>query len=187
MKNDFSFFTAFYFSDMRLCRSRREKNRERIYMRDTSLVYPVDSQGRVLLGRKKRGMGFGKWNGFGGKIEKGETMRQCAVRELREECGLIARTQDLELAAELYFRNTEDPEWSHAGIVYLVRIWSGTPAVSDEMEPRWFSPDALPFDRMWQADCQWLPLILKGKKIRGVIHFAEDGDTVTGYEFSEMK
>lgn len=156
-------------------------------MRDTSLVYPVDSRGRVLLGRKKRGMGFGKWNGFGGKIEKGENMRQCAVRELREECGLIARTQDLELAAELYFQNAEDPEWSHAGIVYLVRIWSGAPAVSDEMEPRWFSPDALPFDRMWQADCQWLPLILKGKKIRGVIHFAEDGDTVTGYEFSEMK
>ena len=91
-------------------------------MRDTSLVYPVDGQGRVLLGRKKRGMGLGKWNGFGGKIEAGETMRQCAVRELREECGLIARTQDLELAAELYFQNTEDPEWSHAGIVYLVRL-----------------------------------------------------------------
>ena len=49
-------------------------------MRDTSLVYPVDGQGRVLLGRKKRGMGLGKWNGFGGKIEAGETMRQCAVR-----------------------------------------------------------------------------------------------------------
>ena len=97
------------------------------------------------------------------------------------------RTEDLELAAELYFQNAEDPEWSHAGIVYLVRIWSGAPAESDEMEPLWFSPDALPFDRMWQADCQWLPLILKGKKIRGVIHFAEDGDTVTGYEFSEMK
>ena len=57
MKNDFSFFTAFYFSDMRLCRSRGEKNRERIYMRDTSLVYPVDSRGRVLLGRKKRDIG----------------------------------------------------------------------------------------------------------------------------------
>ena len=100
MKNDFSFITAFYFLDMRLCRSRREKNRERIYMRDTSLVYPVDSRGRVLLGRKKRGMGFGKWNGFGGKIEKGETMRQCAVRELRESgvvtCGNSLSGADME-------------------------------------------------------------------------------------------
>ena len=41
-------------------------------MRDTSLVYPVGQDGRILLGRKKRGMGFGKWNGFGGKIEAGE-------------------------------------------------------------------------------------------------------------------
>jgi len=45
-------------------------------MRDTSLVYPVGQDGRILLGRKKRGMGFGKWNGFGGKIEAGETMRE---------------------------------------------------------------------------------------------------------------
>ena len=156
-------------------------------MRDTSLVYPVDGQGRVLLGRKKRGMGLGKWNGFGGKIEAGETMRQCAVRELKEECGLIARTQDLELVAELYFRNVDDPEWSHAGIVYVVRNWKGNPTGSDEMEPRWFSVKMLPFNQMWQADCQWLPLILQGKRIRGTINFSADGDTVIGYEFSEMK
>ena len=29
-------------------------------MRDTSLVYPVDGQGRVLLGRKKTRHGIGK-------------------------------------------------------------------------------------------------------------------------------
>ena len=49
-------------------------------MRDTSLVFPVASDGRILLGRKRRGMGYGKWNGFGGKIEAGETMRECAAR-----------------------------------------------------------------------------------------------------------
>ena len=47
-------------------------------MRDTSLVFPLDGQGRILLGRKKRGMGYGKWNGFGGKMEIGESMRECA-------------------------------------------------------------------------------------------------------------
>ena len=69
-------------------------------MRDTSLVYPLDGQGRILLGRKRRGMGFGKWNGFGGKLEPGETMRQCAVRELQEECGLTAAPEALELVAD---------------------------------------------------------------------------------------
>ena len=54
-------------------------------MRDTSLVYPIRKDGRILLGHKRRGMGAGKWNGFGGKREDGETMRECAARELFEE------------------------------------------------------------------------------------------------------
>ena len=35
---------------------------------------------RVLLGMKKRGFGAGKWNGFGGKLEPGETIEEAAKR-----------------------------------------------------------------------------------------------------------
>ena len=35
---------------------------------------------RVLLGMKKRGFGEGRWNGFGGKVEQGETITQAAYR-----------------------------------------------------------------------------------------------------------
>lgn len=42
----------------------------------------------VLLGLKKRGFGTGKWNGFGGKVEPGETIRQAAIREMKEEAGI---------------------------------------------------------------------------------------------------
>jgi 8-oxo-dGTP diphosphatase/2-hydroxy-dATP diphosphatase len=34
----------------------------------------------ILLGLKKRGFGEGKWNGFGGKIESGESVIQAAIR-----------------------------------------------------------------------------------------------------------
>lgn len=40
----------------------------------------VVQPGRVLLGMKKRGFGAGKWNGFGGKVEHGETIEQAARR-----------------------------------------------------------------------------------------------------------
>lgn len=40
----------------------------------------VVQPGRVLLGMKKRGFGAGKWNGFGGKVQPGETIEQAARR-----------------------------------------------------------------------------------------------------------
>lgn len=40
----------------------------------------VVQPGKVLLGMKKRGFGAGKWNGFGGKVEPGETIEAGARR-----------------------------------------------------------------------------------------------------------
>ena len=34
----------------------------------------------ILLGYKKRGFGMGRWNGFGGKVEAGETIEDAAKR-----------------------------------------------------------------------------------------------------------
>ena len=42
-----------------------------------------------MLGLKKRGFGEGKYNGFGGKLNKGESFEEAACREIEEECGLI--------------------------------------------------------------------------------------------------
>eukprot|EP01018_Ginkgo_biloba_P030580 Gb_40140 [translate_table: standard] len=49
----------------------------------------VNKDGRVLLGLKKRGFGEGYYNGFGGKVEEGETIEEATARELEEESGLI--------------------------------------------------------------------------------------------------
>jgi len=52
------------------------------------------SNGRILLGRKKRGFGAGKANGFGGKVEVGETIKEAAVREMQEESGVTIDAAD---------------------------------------------------------------------------------------------
>ena len=46
-------------------------------MRPTTLCFPKRDD-LFLLGRKKRGFGAGYYNGFGGKIEDGESFRACA-------------------------------------------------------------------------------------------------------------
>lgn len=147
-------------------------------MRDTTLCFPVDTKGRILLGRKKRGFGVSKWNGFGGKLEKGETFRQCAVRELWEETGLQAKGEDLELVGLLDFRFLAAPELNHLGYVYFVRSYEGIITETEEMEPKWFSAESLPYEQMWKGDKTWIPLLLTGKRIKGTVTFAEDNDTV---------
>jgi len=71
-------------------------------LKHLTLLFLHDApRGRVLLGLKKRGFGAGKLNGFGGKVEPGETLRAAALREMREESGL--RALGARYAARLLF------------------------------------------------------------------------------------
>ncbi len=47
---------------------------------------------KVLLGMKKRGFGAGRFNGFGGKVENGESIEEAAKREVVEEVGLNVKS-----------------------------------------------------------------------------------------------
>ena len=44
-----------------------------------TLVFVADAS-RILLGMKKRGFGVGRWNGFGGKVDPGESIEAAAKR-----------------------------------------------------------------------------------------------------------
>ncbi len=62
---------------------------------------PETGAKEVLLGMKKRGFGQGKWNGFGGKVEPGETVEAAALRELEEES--CVRAAGAELRGKITF------------------------------------------------------------------------------------
>ena len=72
-------------------------------MQLATLCY-VRHQGKTLMLhpiKKENDMHAGKWNGLGGKMEAGETPEECAIREVREESGLIA--EHLQLKGFLTF------------------------------------------------------------------------------------
>ena len=53
--------------------------------RDCATLLFVIQEGSVLLIRKKRGLGAGKINAPGGRLDPGESFPQCAIREVQEE------------------------------------------------------------------------------------------------------
>jgi 8-oxo-dGTP pyrophosphatase MutT (NUDIX family) len=110
---------------------------------------------RLLLGRKKRGFGEGYFNGFGGKLEPGESTADAALRELREESGLSASQMAHAGVLTFVFDDQVDRPWQVH--VFAVRQWKGTPTETDEMAPLWLRAADLPFGRMWSDDRYWYP------------------------------
>jgi 8-oxo-dGTP diphosphatase / 2-hydroxy-dATP diphosphatase len=121
----------------------------------------------VLLGMKKRGFGAGRWNGFGGKVED-ESIKEAAIRELFEEVSLT--TTVVEEIGILAFSFEKDPVTLETH-VFRVLEFEGEPTETDEMSPKWWRRDQIPYGSMWPDDVYWFPYLLNNRLFRGSFHF----------------
>eukprot|EP00949_MAST-11_sp_MAST-11-sp1_P004280 g4280.t1 len=129
------------------------------------------AEDQALLGMKKRGFGVGKWNGFGGKVEPGETIFDGAMREIQEECGVTPT--DMTLCGVLSF---DYPDKSCRDLlvhVYRASAFTGAIQESEEMRPQWFPIDKIPYKEMWEDDYLWWPLLLEKKNFTGTFTFKD--------------
>lgn len=148
-------------------------------MKDTTLCFLMDEEReKLLLGMKKRGFGEGKYNGFGGKVEKEESIEEAAIRELYEEVGVETKIEKVEKRGELEFVFPNEEEWDQKVHVFVTKEWNGEPEESEEMKPEWFHVEELPFENMWNDDPHWLPKIIEGKKVEGKFIFQEDNESI---------
>jgi len=136
----------------------------------------IHKGGKVLLGMKKRGFGEGKWNGFGGKVNEGETIESATKRELLEESGLTAN--NLEKLGVLDFSwKGKETEILQVHI-FKTTDFSGEPTEEEEMKPQWFEISQIPYDTMWSSDKYWFPLFLENKNFAGKVIFDENNNVL---------
>ena len=126
-------------------------------MRNTTLCHLEKDGCYLMLHRikKEHDENRDKWVGIGGKFEEGESPEDCALREVREETGLIMRS------------------WSYRGIVTFVSdLWgteymhlfhcadfSGTLRPCDEGELEWVDKQRLLSLPIWEGDRIFLRLL----------------------------
>jgi len=146
---------------------------------ETAVLCYVFKDGQVLLIHKKRGLGRGKINAPGGRIEDGETPVQTAVRELEEEVG-ITPLSPFEVA-HLSFVFTNG--YSLKGHVFFARDFEGSVIETDEAVPIWTPVGDIPYGRMWEDDRLWLPRTIEGAFIEA--RFIFDGDTMVSHHINE--
>jgi len=140
--------------------------------REKATLCFIIRDGQILLIRKKRGLGAGKINAPGGRIESGENPWQCAIRETQEEVGVTPR--DLVERGQLHFQFADG--YSLHCTVFTASDFSGNLIETDEALPIWTDIEQIPYSEMWADDIHWLPGVIQGGTFRGYFHF--DGDSM---------
>ena len=67
-------------------------------------VFVTDQEGNILLARRTEQRDRGKYDIPGGGVDKGETLTEAAIKELREEVGLLAKAEDIQQLSQEPFR-----------------------------------------------------------------------------------
>ena len=101
---------------------------------------------RVLLVKRAHPPLQAQWSIPGGVLEVGELVREAAIREAREETGLIVEPAELLGVYDRVLRHADGRVQYHYVLIdFLCRLTGGElRAASDAAEVRWFTPEELP-------------------------------------------
>lgn len=88
-----------------------------------------DSAGRLLLIKRKSPPFQGCYALPGGFVEYGETVEDAALRELKEETGVVAKIQHL---VGIYSQAGRDPRGHVVSVAFLMKVRSATPKADDD-------------------------------------------------------
>lgn len=126
---------------------------------ESTCVYLIHDHRWLMLlrNRKKNDINEGKWIGIGGKREENETFEQCALREVKEECGLDIR--NLVYCGEVFF--SVDNQANEYIRIYRSHDFTGTLIPCDEGTLSWIDENQILSLNLWAGDRLFLEKMLE--------------------------
>ncbi|MCL4216733.1 MAG: 8-oxo-dGTP diphosphatase [Candidatus Hydrogenedentes bacterium] len=154
-----------------------------------TLGYVMSPDGRetLLIHRNKRDndQHLGKYNGLGGKVDRGEDVCACIKREIREEAGI--ECLDLKLRGTISWPGFGKDGEDWFGFIFRIDRFSGTP-IKDNPEGvlEWVPIDTILELPLWEGDRYFLPLVFtdEPRQWHGVMPY--DGGTPVSWSYTPL-
>lgn len=131
-------------------------------MQLATLCYIIDNDKTLMLHRikKKNDIHEGKWNGLGGKFQKGETPEECVIREVKEESGLLIKNPRLHgFITFPMFDGKKD--WYV--FLFTAKEFEGTLIDSKEGILQWIPNNKILDLNLWEGDRIFIPWLFQDK------------------------
>lgn len=131
-------------------------------MQLATLCYVMKDNKTLMLFRNKKpnDVHEGKWNGLGGKFEKGETPEECVIREVKEESGLMIKNPKLHgIITFPMFDGKKD--WYV--FMFTVKDFEGELIDSNEGKLEWIENEKLLELNLWEGDKIFIPWLFQEK------------------------
>ena len=149
-------------------------------MINTTLCY-IEKDGAYLMIhriKKKNDLNHDKWIGVGGKFEYGESPHECAIREIREECGVSPK--NLRYRGIVTFVSDEyGTEYMH---LFTSDGYEGEIDYNcDEGVLEWVKKEKIPSLPIWEGDKIFFELLDKGEGFFS-LKLEYKGDSLVGHE-----
>jgi len=141
-------------------------------MKQTTLAIIIKNE-KILLCMKKRWFWKWFWNWAGWKVESGESIEEAMIRELFEETWLETNLDSIEDIWILKFRFLDNPDWSQDVHLFKINNWENEAIETEEMFPKWFDINQIPYDKMWEDDKIWFPKVIAWEKIEFEFDFLD--------------
>lgn len=146
--------------------------------REVVVVYILDElEGKILLVERvdpKSGLGKGKVSGVGGGREENETVDETLRREVKEETGIDILTY--ENMGNVVWLFPEKPAYNQKAEIFVCKNYQGQAQYmpGEAVKPIWFDLKEIPYEKMFEDNKYFVPLVLEGKKVSCMFLYQDD-------------
>ena len=144
----------------------------------------IRQNGKTLMlyrNKKENDINEGKWIGFGGKFEPGESPEECLLREIKEEIGVTLT--EYKMRGVVTFLTIDKPDDPMYLFVYTASAFTGEiKKQCDEGMPEWVDDNKILGLDLWEGDKIFWEWILGGGPFFS-LKLTYDGDRLIGNDY----